>query len=1076
MSLREGNDDAATFRTRIPLPTRKPASALAAATANVVTATTTRATAGDVKSALAAATRSSRANKENDAAATARGRAAASRGAGVSGETKPLGVESSARTVAPTVLTHRASDGVTTSASLPADDAESSVSVVAETLRALDPEYEEVLASRLAGKDAKFDFKAQVAAAKAFYPKAKGLLKTFRGVVVDIAGAVEDAKRESQDATRRALVAAEDATRDRDETSVLLSAARAEALEAAKASAEASKRAEDAEARLATVSSSAATLESKANEAEETIITLHRDLASSKERVASLEASLDASNERANELAEAAAPARAQVESLLADKNASSEEIGSLKGELTSANVQLESLRAAVKQHESDKAKETESANRLHADLARVSAEREGVAEQLAAAREEAAAARAAAAEASVAAAEAKARALRLEDAAEHAAADLARARAERDGCAGKLDETAAQLARASASLAAAEARAEAAERDAKNAEASAEKESARLRDELERAKAHRAELEPRVETLRAELAEARADAKVARAESEYLRVAGDEARDRGASSDAERVAAEKRAEALERAMRDLERESAEAEARASALRSELDASVAKAARLEKEAEQDAARRAEAERDAAEAASLRSRLEALRVTHEEQSAALAAARRELSETAAGAAAFSSRAEEKETRAEELEAKCARLEALVQTRDAEARAHAVVRRALHNEVQELKGNIRVFCRVRPARAAAGESSDAADVGGGKDGSEPFLRVSTVGPTAGRALSVAPPGKKEKPLAFSFDRVFGGEASQTEVFEDVSHLVRSALDGYKVCVFAYGQTGSGKTYTMLGDGGEDGSTLDRGDADGGASRGLIPRCVERIFAARDAAARAADAAEPFAVTATMVEIYNEEIRDLLAASSTKTVDESHGGASSKLDVKHDARTGETSVTNARCVEVASAKEIASLLRRADAARTTRGTNMNDRSSRSHMVFTLKLTGIRTDAGSKKHPNACHGVLNLVDLAGSERLSRTGATGDRLKEAQNINKSLSALGDVIAALAEKAAHVPYRNSKLTYLLQNALGGDAKTLMVANVSPVAESAQETLCSLRFATKVNACAAGGRK
>ena len=349
---------------------------------------------------------------------------------------------------------------------------------------------------------------------------------------------------------------------------------------------------------------------------------------------------------------------------------------------------------------------------------------------------------------------------------------------------------------------------------------------------------------------------------------------------------------------------------------------------------------------------------------------------------------------------------------------------------------------------------------------------KDGAEKTFELMVI-PTK---LYVGNAGKKEKPLAFSFDRVFGGEASQTEVFEDVSHLVRSALDGYKVCVFAYGQTGSGKTYTMLGDGGEDGSTLDRGDADGGASRGLIPRCVERIFAARDAAARAADAAEPFAVTATMVEIYNEEIRDLLAASSTKTVDESHGGASSKLDVKHDARTGETSVTNARCVEVASAKEIASLLRRADAARTTRGTNMNDRSSRSHMVFTLKLTGIRTDAGSKKHPNACHGVLNLVDLAGSERLSRTGATGDRLKEAQNINKSLSALGDVIAALAEKAAHVPYRNSKLTYLLQNALGGDAKTLMVANVSPVAESAQETLCSLRFATKVNACAAGGRK
>ena len=232
MSLREGNDDAATFRTRIPLPTRKPASALAAATANVVTATTTRATAGDVKSALAAATRPSRADKENDAAATARGRAA-SRGLGVSGSSETLktaptlnrtNASSSSRTTVPTTLTHRASDGVT-SATIPADAA-NSAGVVAETLRSLDPEYEDVLASRLAGKDAKFDFKAQVAAAKAFYPKAKTLLKTFRGVIVDIAGAVEDARRENANAILEAVVAAEDAVRDRDETSALLAAAR----------------------------------------------------------------------------------------------------------------------------------------------------------------------------------------------------------------------------------------------------------------------------------------------------------------------------------------------------------------------------------------------------------------------------------------------------------------------------------------------------------------------------------------------------------------------------------------------------------------------------------------------------------------------------------------------------------------------------------------------------------------------------------------------------------------------------------------------------------------------------------
>ena len=1057
MSLREGNDDAATFRTRIPLPTRKPASALAAATANVVTATTTRATAGDVKSALAAATRPSRADKENDAAATARGRAA-SRGLGVSGSSETLktaptlnrtNASSSSRTTVPTTLTHRASDGVT-SATIPADAA-NSAGVVAETLRSLDPEYEDVLASRLAGKDAKFDFKAQVAAAKAFYPKAKTLLKTFRGVIVDIAGAVEDARRENANAILEAVVAAEDAVRDRDETSALLAAARAEALDAAKTSAETAKRASAFETKLQTALERSRVLEEKAATATETVETLTKKLAESETRAASLGASLEASVERVNDLTASAAPAKAQIDALLADKASTHETLGSMKGELMSANVQLESMRSAAKEHESEKARETEKTNLLYADLARVSAEKEGANEQLAAAREEAASARAASAEASVLVAETKARALRLEDAAEHAASDLARAKSERDGVEKRLDETAAELTRVSTSLAAAEARAEAAERDAATANAANAKEASRLRDELESAKVKNAALEPRVETLNAELAEARADAKVARAESEYLRAAGDEARDRGASSDAERAVAEKHLADLKDVTRDLERKASEAEGRALALRSALETAEKKTARLEEELEASNEKLRAYDVDAREASSLRSRLEALRVTHEEQSAALASARSALSDAAADSAAVSSRAEERETRASSLERRCAALEAASLQKDAELRQSAIVRRALHNQVQELKGNIRVFCRVRPINESGGESADAAETGAGKDHSEPLLKIARAGESAGRALAVAPPGKKEKPTRFAFDRVFGGDAGQAEVFEDIAHLVQSALDGYKVCIFAYGQTGSGKTYTMLGD--------DRRENEnaGDDAKGLIPRCVERIFAARDDG----DDASRFDVTATMVEIYNEEIKDLLSDTTDETV---------KHEVKHDARTGETSVTHAASIEVTSAREIDSLVRRAIAARTTRATKMNDHSSRSHMVFTLNLTGVDASGAPRR------GVLNLVDLAGSERLSRTGATGDRLKEAQSINKSLSALGDVIAARAEKAAHVPYRNSKLTYLLQNALGGDAKTLMFANVSPVAESAQETLCSLRFAAKVNACAANGNK
>ena len=1050
MSLREGNDDAATFRTRIPLPTRKPASALAAATANVVTATTTRATAGDVKSALAAATRPSRADKENDAAATARGRAA-SRGLGVSGSSETLktapngtNASSSSRTTVPTVLTHRASDGVT-SATIPADAA-NSAGVVAETLRSLDPEYEDVLASRLAGKDAKFDFKAQVAAAKAFYPKAKTLLRTFRGVIVDIAGAVEDARRENANAILEAVVAAEDAVRDRDETSALLAAAHA-----AKTSAETAKRASAFETKLQAALERSRVLEQNAATATETVETLTKKLAESETRAASLGASLEASVERVNDLTASAAPAKAQIDALLADKASTHETLGSMKGELMSANVQLEAMRSAAKEHESDKARETEKTNLLYADLARVSAEKEGANEQLAAAREEAASARAASAEASVLVAETKARALRLEDAAEHAASDLARAKSERDGVEKRLDETAAELTRVSTSLAAAEARAEAAERDAATANAANAKEASRLRDELESAKVKNAALEPRVETLNAELAEARADAKVARAESEYLRAAGDEARDRGANSDAERAVAEKHLADLKDVTRDLERKASEAEGRALALRSALDAAEKKTARLEEELEASNEKLRAYDVDAREASSLRSRLEALRVTHEEQSAALASARSALSDAAAGAAAVSSRAEERETRASSLERRCAALEAASLQKDAELRQSAIVRRALHNQVQELKGNIRVFCRVRPINESGGESADAAETGAGKDHSEPLLKIARAGESAGRALAVAPPGKKEKPTRFAFDRVFGGDAGQAEVFEDIAHLVQSALDGYKVCIFAYGQTGSGKTYTMLGD--------DRRENEnaGDDAKGLIPRCVERIFAARDDG----NDASRFDVTATMVEIYNEEIKDLLSDNTDETV---------KHEVKHDAQTGETSVTHAASIEVTSAREIDSLVRRAIAARTTRATKMNDHSSRSHMVFTLNLTGVDASGAPRR------GVLNLVDLAGSERLSRTGATGDRLKEAQSINKSLSALGDVIAARAEKAAHVPYRNSKLTYLLQNALGGDAKTLMFANVSPVAESAQETLCSLRFAAKVNACAANGNK
>jgi kinesin family protein C1 len=199
--------------------------------------------------------------------------------------------------------------------------------------------------------------------------------------------------------------------------------------------------------------------------------------------------------------------------------------------------------------------------------------------------------------------------------------------------------------------------------------------------------------------------------------------------------------------------------------------------------------------------------------------------------------------------------------------------------------------------------------------------------------------------------------------------------------------------------------------------------------------------------------FSMETSYLEIYNETIRDLLNANSGH-----------KLEVKHNS-DGTTNVTHLKKVRINSIDQVQRVIDKANGNRACSATNANAQSSRSHSVFSLYLSG--TNESTAQESN---GILHLIDLAGSERLAHSGATGDRLKETQAINKSLSSLGDVISALARNETHIPYRNSKLTYLLQNSLGGDAKTLMFANVSPAMESASETLCTMRFASKVNAC------
>ncbi len=349
-----------------------------------------------------------------------------------------------------------------------------------------------------------------------------------------------------------------------------------------------------------------------------------------------------------------------------------------------------------------------------------------------------------------------------------------------------------------------------------------------------------------------------------------------------------------------------------------------------------------------------------------------------------------------------------------------------RKSEVERKRMHNIIQELRGNVRVFARIRPFLPNE------------NDNNVPF-----VSPSGETTLQVVR-GKQQS--NFQFDRVFAPSAGQDAVFGEVSEFVQSALDGYNVCLFSYGQTGSGKTHTMQGSGGSD--------------RGLIPRSIEQIGIHKKKLEQ--DGWE-FVMDVSFLEIYNEAIRDLLR--DTKSSETKH-------DIKVDS-DGRRSVTNltVKRIDPTDADCCDALLSLAAKRRSTASTDMNAVSSRSHSVFTLVLTAKHVEKNK-----LLRGTLNLVDLAGSERLDRSKATGQTAKEAMAINKSLSSLTDVFAAIGEKSSHIPFRNSKLTYLLQPCFSGDGKTLMVVNISPTEESVQESMCSLRFASHVNKCELGKAK
>ncbi|CAL9206860.1 unnamed protein product [Musa hybrid cultivar] len=335
------------------------------------------------------------------------------------------------------------------------------------------------------------------------------------------------------------------------------------------------------------------------------------------------------------------------------------------------------------------------------------------------------------------------------------------------------------------------------------------------------------------------------------------------------------------------------------------------------------------------------------------------------------------------------------------------------------RKLYNQVQDLKGNIRVYCRVRPFLPR--QSSSMSTVGHIDDGNIMIITPSKY-------------GKGHK--SFSFNKVFGLFATQEEVFSDTQPLIRSVLDGYNVCIFAYGQTGAGKTYTMSGP-----KELTE------ESFGVNYRALNDLFHI----SKQRKETFCYEIAVQMIEIYNEQVRDLLT----------NDGPQKRLDIHNSSQKG-LAVPNANLVPVTSTTEVIELMNIGQKNRAVSATAMNDRSSRSHSCLTIHVQGRDLASGA-----VLRGCMHLVDLAGSERVNKSEAKGDRLKEAQHINKSLSALGDVISALAQKSSHIPYRNSKLTQLLQDSLGGQAKTLMFVHISPEADAISETLSTLKFAERV---------
>ncbi|XP_055643245.1 kinesin-like protein KIF3A [Toxorhynchites rutilus septentrionalis] len=329
------------------------------------------------------------------------------------------------------------------------------------------------------------------------------------------------------------------------------------------------------------------------------------------------------------------------------------------------------------------------------------------------------------------------------------------------------------------------------------------------------------------------------------------------------------------------------------------------------------------------------------------------------------------------------------------------------------------------NVRVVVRVRPMDKNEIEA-----------GSQNIIKADP----CNRCITVYKPNanSSEPPKVYYFDNVFGEESTQIDLYVDTARpIVDKVLEGYNGTILAYGQTGTGKTYTMSG------------NPDSPQTKGVIPNTFAHIFGH---IARAKEN-QKFLVRVSYMEIYNEEVRDLLGKEFNKS-----------LEVKERADIG-VFVKDLSGYVVHNADDLDNIMKLGNKNRVVGATKMNSESSRSHAIFSITVESSETDENGKQLVRM--GKLQLVDLAGSERQSKTQSSGLRLKEATKINLSLSVLGNVISALVDgKSTHIPYRNSKLTRLLQDSLGGNSKTVMCASISPAESNYVETISTLRYACR----------